>query len=71
MSRVVTPDSTVEMLVAWRGRQPGQIVSGLDFGVADALIRRNVAKPYRAPVSEPAPRRRGKHDQHVESPAQH
>lgn len=68
MSRVATPDSTVEMLVAWRGRQPGQIVYGLDFGVADTLIRRHVAKPYVAPAQvSDTPRRRGKHDQHVES----
>jgi hypothetical protein len=42
MSKTVVP--AVRFLLPWRGRVPGDLVSTLDYGVAAALVQRNIAE---------------------------
>jgi hypothetical protein len=55
----VKKDATVTFRRYWRGRQPGQVVATLDYGVAELLVTRGIAawgrldNPLKLPRPEP------------------
>ena len=49
------PDATIKFLRPWRGREAGQVLGTLDYGVAQTLVLRGIAQWHGVPATVTPP----------------